>query len=234
MMVLRNIAKVPAAYLTLRRHAKNPDNFSDEERWEHIRYVLRCAVEAGNVNVEVHGTENLPQQGSFLMCGNHQGLFDVFAIVLSCPLPLSVVFKKELDSYPLLREIVRSTKSFSMDREDVRQSMQVIHAVTDALLAGRRCVIFPEGTRSRLGNEMLPFHGGSFRCAVKAKCPVIPLAFVDSYKVLDQKGTSPVTMQLHYLPPIAPEEFEGMSAKELAALTQSRIAEKIRECTKAE
>jgi 1-acyl-sn-glycerol-3-phosphate acyltransferase len=76
---------------------------------------------------------------------------------------------------------------------------------------------------------MLEFHGGSFRCATKSKCPIVPIALVDSFKVLDEKGSKPVTMQLHYLPPIAYEEYQGMKPVEVAALVKERIAAKIQE-----
>ena len=157
------------------------------------------------------------------MYSNHQGLFDVIAIVVSCDVPMGAVFKKELSNLPLIKQIVACTKSFAMDRENVRQSLEVIQAVTKEVLAGRSYLIFPEGTRSRNGNQMLEFHGGSFKCAIKAKCPVVPVAVVDCYKVLDQKGSKPVTAQIHYLEPIPYEEYQGMKAVELAAMVRSRI-----------
>ena len=119
-----------------------------------------------------------------------------------------------------------------MDRDDVRQSLEVIQAVTREVQAGRNYLIFPEGTRSRKGNEMNEFHGGSFRCAIKAKCPILPLVFIDSFKVLDQKGSKPVTVQLHYLKPIPYEEYKGLKTVEVAALVKQRIAETIREYAK--
>ena len=67
------------------------------------------------------------------------------------------------------------------------------------------------------------FHGGSFRCALKAKCPVVPIAFIDSFKVLDQKGSKPVTVQMHYLEPIGYEQYKDMKTVELAELVKSRI-----------
>ena len=78
---------------------------------------------------------------------------------------------------------------------------------------------------------MLEFHGGSFRCATKGKCPVLPVALIDSFKVLDEKGSKPVSMQLHYLEPIPYEEYQNLKPAELAALVKTRIAEKIQECT---
>jgi len=99
--------------------------------------------------------------------------------------------------------------------------------VTKGVQAGRNYVIFPEGTRSKNGNVMGEFHGGSFRCAVKAKCPIVPIAFIDSFRVLDQKGSAPLTVQMHYLKPIAYEEFAGMKAAEVAALVKQRIQDAI-------
>jgi len=149
------------------------------------------------------------------------------ALVATYGGPLACVFKKELGNVPLLKQIIACTKSFSMDREDVRQSLGVIQAVTKELQAGRNYLIFPEGTRSRNGNAMGEFHGGSFRCAVKAKCPIVPIAFIDSYKVLDQKGSRPVSMQIHYLKPIVYEEYKDLKTVELAALVKARIQQVI-------
>jgi 1-acyl-sn-glycerol-3-phosphate acyltransferase len=115
-----------------------------------------------------------------------------------------------------------------MDREDVRQSMTVIQNVAKELQKGRNYLIFPEGTRSKKGNEMLEFHHGTFKCVVKAKAPILPIAVIDSYKVLDQKGSAPVTMQIHFLPLIPYEAYEGMKTGEIAELVKGRIGEVIR------
>ena len=114
-----------------------------------------------------------------------------------------------------------------MDREDVRQSLTVIQSVIREVKAGRNYLIFPEGTRSRNGNQMGQFHSGSFRCATRSKCPIVPVALVDSFKVLDQKGSKPVTVQIHYLKPICWEEYGNLKTTELAALVKERIAQTI-------
>ena len=80
-----------------------------------------------------------------------------------------------------------------------------------------------DGQQQENGNTMGEFHGGSFRCAIKSKCPIIPMAFVDSFKVLDQKGSAPVSVQLHYLPAISYEEYKNLKSTELAALVKARI-----------
>ena len=226
-MVLLNAYRAPMLYGKLCHYAKHTEKYPEDEKYDHIRRVLQCALEKSNVNLVVTGQENVPATGGCLLCGNHQGMFDVVALGATAPRSLAIVMKKELANIPLIKQVIPCTNSFIMDREDVRQSLTVIQNVTAELKKGRAYVIFPEGTRSKTGNDMRPFHPGSFRAAVKAKVPVVPLAFIDCYQVLDQKGSKPLTAQLHYLPPIMPEEFEGMKAADLCELVQSRIAEAI-------
>ena len=228
-MVLKNLPIVPGAWVKLCRYAKHTDRYSEVEKWRHIQYILKRAIQGGNVDLKISGLENIPQEGGFMLYSNHQGLFDVLAIAATCDSPLGAVLKKELYDIPFLHQIAICTKSFAMDREDVRQSLTVIQNVTEEVKVGRNYLIFPEGTRSKLGNQMLEFHGGSFRCATKSKCPILPIALVDSFKVLDQKGSKPVTVQIHYLKPIAYEEYAVMKPAEVAALVKARIQEKIDE-----
>ena len=227
LMVLRNFWRVPGMYGKLCHYAKHTDAYPEQEKYDHIRRILQYAVASGNVNVQIFGEENLPKENGYLLCGNHQGLFDVVALVATHPGPMSCVFKKELANVPFLKQIVACTKSFAMDREDVRQSLEVIRAVTEELKQGRNYLIFPEGTRSRNGNQMGEFHAGSFHAAVKAKCPIVPVACIDSYKVLDQKGSKPVSVQMHFLSPLTYEEYKDMKTPEIAALIKGRIAEVI-------
>ena len=229
LMVLRNLFKVPGLYAKLCRYAKNVDQYPEQERWNHISHILQLAVKSGNLDLTVTGVEHIPAPGNgFMMYANHQGLFDVVAIAATCPTPLGAVLKKELQGIPFIQQVIDCTKSYPMDREDVRQSLTVIQNVTEEVKNGRNYIIFPEGTRSKNGNQMGEFHGGSFRCAIKAKCPIIPVALIDSYKVLDQKGSAPLSVQLHYLKPIPYEEFAGMKATEVAAMVKARIDEAIR------
>ena len=229
LMVLNNITRAPAAWFKLCRYAKHTEDYSEQEKWQHIQYILKRAVIGGNVDLQVTGLENIPQENGMMLYANHQGMFDVLAIAATFDNGLGAVLKKELYNVPFLHQIALCTHSFSMDREDVRQSLTVIQNVTEEVKKGRNYLIFPEGTRSRKGNEMLEFHGGSFRCATKSKCPILPVALVDSYKVLDEKGSKKVAMQLHYLPVIPYEEYAGLKPAEVAQLVRSRIEAKVKE-----
>lgn len=223
LMVLRNFWKVPGAYWKLCRYAKHNDNYSREEMYRHIQYIMQTAVESGNINLKVYGKENIPKENGFLLYGNHQGMFDIMAIAATCDNPIGAVMKKELAEIPFLKQVKECTYSFAMDRENLKQSMEVIINVIKEVKKGYNYLIFPEGTRSKLGNKMVDFHSGSFKCALKTQAPVVPIALIDSFKVLDQKGCKPVNLQVHYLDPILYEEYKDMKTVELADLVKSRI-----------
>lgn len=229
LMVLRNFWRVPAAWIKLCHYAKHTDRYTFEEKYKHIRYILKLAVESGNIDLQITGKEKIPEEDGFLLCGNHQGMFDTLALVVSFERPLAVVLKKELAEIPFLKQVIACTKSYPMDRENIRESMKVIQSVTKEIMEGRNFIIFPEGTRSRDGNHMLPFHSGSFKCATKSKCTILPFALVDSYSVLDHTGIGPITVQLHYLEPIRYEEYAGMNTTELAELVHGRIEARLEE-----
>ena len=160
---------------------------------------------------------------------NHQGLYDVLAIIEACPRPFSVVAKKEIANIQFLKQVFACMKAYMLDREDVRQAMQVIVHVTEEVKRGRNYLIFAEGTRSKNGNKVGEFKGGSFKSATKAKCPIVPVALIDSFKPFDTNTISPVTVQVHFLEPIYYEEYQTMKTTEIAAEVKCRIQKIINE-----
>ncbi len=229
MMCLRNLFLVPPAYIKLCHYAKHTDKYPELTKYRHIQYIFQRAVKSGNIDLKVYGQENIPTEGGFTMYSNHQGMFDILAIPATCDQPLAAVLKKELKDIPFLKQVIACTKSFPMDREDVRQSMEVILAATKEVARGRNYLIFPEGTRSKNGNRMREFHAGSFKIASKAKAPILPVALIDCYKVFDEKGCKPVSMQIHYLPVIPYEEYKDMKTPELAQMVHDRIEACVKE-----
>jgi len=231
LMVLRNWWRVPGLYRKLCRYAKHTDKYPEAEKYAHIQHILKLAVKSGNIDLQVYGKDNIPKESGFMLYGNHQGMFDIVAVAATCDTPLGAVLKKELYDIPFLHQRALCTKSFAMDREDVRQSMTVINSVIKEVKSGRNYLIFPEGTRSRNGNHLLEFHSGSFRCAVKSKCPILPVAFVDCFKPLDQKGSRQLTASIHYLEPIPYEDYKDMSTSDVALMVRDRIEKRIKEYT---
>ena len=120
-------------------------------------------------------------------------------------------------------------KVYTIDREDVRQAMKVITDVSEEVKNGRNYIIFAEGTRSKNGNEVQEFKGGSFKAATRAKCPIVPVALIDAFKPFDTNTISPVKVQVHFLKPLYYDDYKDMKTKEIAALVRDRIRTVIRQ-----
>lgn len=229
-MVLRLFLKAPY-YLFQIWWCGKSDKVSFEEAYAVVKKVTKAANRAGRVTIEAHGIENIPKEGGFVFFPNHQGMFDVLVLLESCPRPFAFVIKKEASNVILLKQVIEALGSYSIDREDIKQSMQVICKVTEEVKAGKSFLIFPEGTRSRKGNELLDFKGGSFKSAVKAKCPIVPCALIDSFIPFDENSIRPVTVKIIYLPPMYYDEYKDMKTVEIAAEVKKRIERAIEEYT---
>ena len=228
MMVLRNLPFIPMAWFKLCWYVSHVDNYTEGERYALLKMIDRRANKGGNITIDAHGVENIPEESGFIFYPNHQGMYDVLAIMAPCPVPFSVVAKKEVGEVPFLKQVFACMKAFLIDREDIRQSMQVIINVTREVKNGRNYLIFPEGTRSKQGNHPQEFKGGSFKAAIKAKCPIIPVALIDSYKSFDTGSAAPITVQVHFLKPMEYEEYKDMKSTEIAAEVKRRIEETIK------
>lgn len=229
MMVFRNLFLVPYMWIRLCYHASHVDKYKEEQHYELLKYITHRANKGGNVTIDAYGVENIPDENGFMFFPNHQGLYDVLAILDVCPKPFSVVAKKEIANIQFLKQVFACMKAYMIDRDDIKQSLQVIINVTNEVKKGRNYLIFPEGTRSKNGNELLEFKGGSFKAATKAKCPIVPVALIDSFKPFDTNTTSQVTVQVHFLKPLYYEDYKDMNTKEIVALVRERIQNTIRE-----
>ena len=222
-MVLKNILFVPWGWFMLNKYAAHVDDYTEGERYALLKKIDHRANTGGNITVQSYGIENIPDENGFIFYPNHQGLYDVLAILDACPIPFSVVAKKEVGNVPFLKQVFACMKAYLMDREDIRQSMQVILNVTKEVKNGRNYLIFAEGTRSKNGNHPQEFKGGSFKAATKARCPIVPVALIDSFKPFDTNSIAPVTVQVHFLKPLYYDDYKDMKTNDIAELVRSQI-----------
>ena len=229
LMVVRNIFLVPFAWFRLCYRASHVDKYTEEDLYAFLRWIDLHANKGGNVRIDVHGLDNLPEKNGFMFFPNHQGLYDVLAFIESCSHPFTVVMKKEIQNIFFLKQVFGVMRARALDRDNVKQAMKVILAMADDVKKGINYIIFAEGTRSKNGNKVGDFKGGSFKAAIRAKCPIVPVAIADLFKPLDENSTKPVTVQVHYMKTYSYEDYKDMKSMEIAHLVQKMIQDKINE-----
>lgn len=222
-MMFRNLFYLPWAWIKLCSHARHVDKYTDEEHIALLKDIVKHANRGGRVTIEAHGTENIPKENGFIFFPNHQGMYDVLSILDTCPNPISVVAKDEVARVQGLKQVFTCMRAKFIKRDNIRQSMEIIQQVTEEVKSGKNYVLFAEGTRSKNKNQLLDFKGGTFKSAVKAKCPIIPIALIDAYKVFDTNSIKPITVQIHYLKPLLYDEYKDKKTVEIADIVKKRI-----------
>ncbi len=221
-LIIKCFYIVPIWFLKISWYGKS-DKYTEEEKYNLLHKITTKVNKAGKIVIEPHGLSNLPKENGYIMFPNHQGMFDVLTLLETHKRPFSVVIKKEAENVILLKQVIRLLKAQVIDRDDIRQSMNVIMQMTKEVKEGRNYVIFPEGTRSKNKNNLLEFKGGSFKSAKNAKCPIVPVTLIDSYKAFDTNSIEPITVEVHYLPPLYYEEYKDMKSVDIAKEVKCRI-----------
>ena len=199
-----------------------------------VQWGFRCILFISGVRLEVEGHEHVPEGEAVLYIGNHRGFFDVVATYSLCPSLTGYIAKSGIDRVPVLNLFMKRIYCLFLERDDVKQGLQVILQAISYVKSGISICIFPEGTRNKdreHPDALLPFKEGSFKIAQKTGCKIIPMAIHGSADILENhfpwvhKGT----IRIRYGEPIIVSELEKEQQKKLGAYCRDIIAEMLNE-----
>jgi 1-acyl-sn-glycerol-3-phosphate acyltransferase len=230
-----NLHLAPYIIPKMRLRANHPEKYSEEQRYKLVHHVIYLMKKTGKITTKAYGTENLPETGGYVMFPNHQGKYDVVGIMYTHEKPCSFVMDKKKSHTILIREFIDLVQGQRLEIDNPRQGINVINQVAKEIEQGKKYILFPEGGyKFNNRNKVAEFKAGSFKIALKAKCPIVPVALIDSYKVFNSWHLGPVTTYVYYLEPIYYEEYKGMKTQDLAKMVSSRIEDKINEVLASE
>jgi 1-acyl-sn-glycerol-3-phosphate acyltransferase len=143
----------------------------------------KVALLANRVKVGIEGTELLNGKGPYLFMSNHQGYYDIFALLGHLPYQFKWLAKKELFSIPFFGWTMAAVGYISIDRGGTRDTVEAMNEAAQKIRDGMSVVIFPEGSRSPDGS-IQPFKKGGFTLAIKSKVPIVPVAISGSRDIM--------------------------------------------------
>ena len=211
------------------KYSNHPEKYPIELRYKRTRKLIRKVIRYLKMDIQVEGLENVPDEICCFYC-NHLAAVDPLLFIDSLDKPTTFVAKQEIKKMPAVGRIFTGINGLFLDRSDLKQQLRVMMKVEESLKKKEvNWVIYPEGTRNKDPmNTLIPFHKGTFRPAVKANVPLVPVVGYGTFRVLNTKHNyKRYPTLLKILPPIYPEEYQGKTTDEIASMIQSRIQKEV-------
>jgi 1-acyl-sn-glycerol-3-phosphate acyltransferase len=162
----------------------------------------------------LEGVENIPKSGPVILASNHLSFIDSVILPLVIKrriyfLAASTYFEgKGLGKWAVAR-FLRATGMIPIDRSGGKASEASLKAGMSVLGKGHVLGIYPEGGRSRDGKAHRG-RTGVARMAFESGAPVVPVAMIDTDKVLSETGGVKIhRIGISFGPPLDFSEFDG-------------------------
>ena len=230
--VLHSIVAIPLIYLytivmaSISLTVSFIDKDGSKQHWCAHTWCRLIAATAG-MRVTVHGLQHLPAPGSpVVYMANHQSYMDIPTLYGFLPVQFRIIAKESLFKVPFMGWHLSRAGNIPIDRSNRRDAMRSIERAAERIREGTAVVVFPEGTRSRTG-ILQDFKAGSFRLAVSAGVPIVPISIVGTCKILERDSLifHPGKVDMHISAPIATAGFDPGSLNELMAAVRSEMAD---------
>ncbi len=182
----------------------------------------------------VRGQENLPA-GPVIVAAKHQSTWETLSLDVLVDHPAFVI-KRELLWIPVFGWYLSRAGSIAVDRRGKALALRRMLLQARAIArSGRPIVIFPEGTRARLGAS-LPYQPGIAAVYSQLGLPVVPVA-LNSGLFWGRRTFIkwPGTITVEFLPAIPPglkrDEFMQTLRQRIDSATDRLVAEARQEFT---
>lgn len=131
---------------------------------------------------KIIGRENIPDTGGVILAGNHRHIFDPCMPIISTKRPVHYMAKKELFS-GIFGWFFKMAGCISVDRghDNTSAKSQAIKVLEMGNVLG----IFPEGTRNKTDDILLPFKYGAVSLSKKTNAYIVPFAITGKYRLFN-------------------------------------------------
>ena len=188
-------------------------------------FVIWCARVICGIKYQFKGYENFPDSPAIIL-SKHQSAWETIFLLAYLPRPLVFVFKKEILYIPFFGWGIALLRMIPIDRKQGKNAFKsVVAHGRRRLKDGQWIIMFPEGTRTRVGSQG-KYKSGGTRLAVETNTPVVPIA-VNSGECWPKNSfiKKPGTITVSVGKPISPE---GKTPDELMEQVEQWIESEMR------
>ena len=148
-------------------------------RYKIVRDITKLIFIFSNVKIKYIGLENVPNE-PFVCYPNHRSNMDVFLVHYGLNRVCSAVGKNSLFKYPIIKDCQQVFGCISLDRENDRAAAKSMIEAIKNIKSGLSYILFPEGTRNKTEETLLPFRDGAFKLLTKTNAILLPCTIIGS------------------------------------------------------
>jgi 1-acyl-sn-glycerol-3-phosphate acyltransferase len=146
-------------------------------------YVLVKPLLTLLLRPQINGRGRIPRRGGCIVVANHESPIDPFVLGLACHRAIRYVAKAELFRARAPRLLLKALGTIPIERGGGDHNALAV--ARDLLERGALVGVFPQGTCLPYRNR--PFKRGAARLALESGVPVVPVALVNTERVLPPK-----------------------------------------------
>ncbi len=139
-------------------------------------------------SLQVHGRENMIEDGPALLAMNHQSFLDPPFAGICCDREIHYLARKTLFDIPFVGRVLRHMNLVGVDRDGA--DMTALKNVIRILRAGGCTIVFPEGTRTKDGS-LQPASAGVGLIIAKTLAPVVPMRIFGAFEAFPRSAKLP-------------------------------------------
>ncbi|MCB0278090.1 MAG: 1-acyl-sn-glycerol-3-phosphate acyltransferase, partial [Calditrichaeota bacterium] len=168
-------------------------------------YWSLMIIKLSGVKIEISGLENYDRSKGYIVAANHKHLYDIPIICVASKLNIRFAAKVELFKIPIFGIAMQLAGMVKIDRGNNQKALDALKQAESAIKQGVSLVIFPEGTRNKGSEQMLPFKKGAFMMSINTGQDLLPVTVNRSNTILQGISVKPKTVSIHFHPPVSPK-----------------------------
>ncbi len=181
----------------------------------YYRYGTRIGIRA-----KVENKERMTRHQPCIFMGNHQSSLDVALYGAVFPDRTVAIGKTELLYVPFFGLFWKAGRNLLVNRSNRKKALASLRKAADLCIREKLNIgIFPEGTRNKKLEGLLPFKKGGFYLAVKSQFPIVPLV-VESYKKVGALESGRVKSGVIGIKILKPIETKGKTVRDIPELME--------------
>ena len=177
----------PLFFILLRKRSWFRYAFRLKKVWAHIMLF------GSGIFYKIKKEGVIDRKRSYVICPNHTSYLDIVLTNIAFSNYFHFMGKAELQTIPLFN-IFFKRMNIPVDRTSITSSHKAFNRAKQDIEKGISIAIYPEGTIPESAPDLGPFKNGAFKLAIEMQIPIVPITYLDNWKIFPDKKDMIITV----------------------------------------